>query len=237
MRAMNTEFVICDTTDDVTRKASELIQKLCSSAIAAHGPASLAVSGGSTPQALFKLWQAETFPELESVRVFMSDERLVSINSADSNAGTMLRLWPDVGNAKLCLPNIDLPETEIASEYQQSLIDTLGEQPVFDCVMLGLGEDGHTASLFPGKASLSDENLICVADHGALPPPVKRLTLTYRCINMAENVVVIATGLKKRQWIEAIRNGVVDSESFPLSGVHPNGKLWFVLDRAAWPEA
>jgi 6-phosphogluconolactonase/glucosamine-6-phosphate isomerase/deaminase len=54
---------------------------------------------------------------------------------------------------------------------------------------------------------------------------------------MAENVVVIATGLKKRQWIEAIRNGVVDSESFPLSGVHPNGKLWFVLDRAAWPEA
>lgn len=237
MRAMNTEFVICETIDDVTLKASELIQKLCSSAIVAHGSASLAVSGGSTPQALFKLWQAETFPELESVSVFMSDERLVPMNSADSNSGTMLRLWPDVGNAELRLPNVDLPETEAASNYQQLLVDTLGEQPVFDCVMLGLGEDGHTASLFPGKASLSDENLICVADHGALPPPVKRLTLTYRCINMAENVVVIATGLKKRQWIEAVLNGVVDIESFPLSGVHPNGTLWFVLDRAAWPEA
>lgn len=237
MRAMNTEFVICDTVDDVTRTASELIQRLCLSAIGAHGSASLAVSGGSTPQALFKLWQAETFPELESVRVFMSDERLVSIKSADSNAGTMLRLWPDVGNTKLFLPDIELPESDVAVRYQQSLVETLGEQPVFDCVMLGLGEDGHTASLFPGKASLADENLICVADYGALPPPVKRLTLTYRCINMAENVVVIATGHKKRQWIEAIQNGIVDSESFPLSGVRPTGVLWFVLDRAAWPEA
>lgn len=237
MRAMNTEFLICNTADDVTRQASELIQKLCFSAIVAHGSASLAVSGGSTPQALFKLWQAETFPGLESVRVFMSDERLVAMSNADSNAGTMLRLWPDVGNATLHVPNVDLPETEVAVKYQQSLVDTLGEQPAFDCVMLGLGEDGHTASLFPGKASLSDNNLVCVADHGALPPPVKRLTLTYRCINMAENVVVIATGIKKRKWIEALRSGDVNPISFPLSGVRPTGKLWFVLDRAAWPEA
>ncbi|MFY8052133.1 MAG: 6-phosphogluconolactonase, partial [Armatimonadaceae bacterium] len=61
--------------------------------------------------------------------------------------------------------------------------------------------------------------------------------LTYRSINLAENVIVIATGLKKRHWIEAIRAGVIDRESFPLSGVRPHGKLWFVLDRAAWPEA
>ncbi len=234
---MTTEFVICETPDDVARTASDLIQRLCLSAIVAKGSASLAVSGGSTPQAIFKLWQMETFPRLDAVHVFMSDERLVPTTSADSNAGTMLRLWPDVRIANLVLPNMELPESSVAADYQRSLTETIGETPVFDCVMLGLGEDGHTASLFPGKASLSDENLVCVADYGTLPPPVRRLSLTYRCINLAENVIVIATGLKKIHWIEAIRAGVIDRESFPLSGVRPNGKLWFVLDRAAWPEA
>jgi 6-phosphogluconolactonase len=234
---MNTEFVICDTIDDVTRAASDLIQKLCSEAILDQGSASLAISGGSTPQALFKLWQTETFPGLASVKVFMSDERLVPESSIDSNHGTMLRLWPDVHTAQLNLPDIGAPEGEVAAAYQQILVNELGEAPTFDCLMLGLGEDGHTASLFPGKASLTDENLICVADHGSLPPPVKRLTLTYRCINMANNVVVIATGAKKQPWIAALRAGTCSADTFPLSGVKPQGTLWFVLDRAAWPEA
>ncbi|MFM7186396.1 MAG: 6-phosphogluconolactonase [Armatimonadota bacterium] len=234
---MNTEFVICDSADDVTRKASELIQSLCSSALTARSSASLAVSGGSTPQALFKLWQTETFPNLESVHVFMSDDRLVLTSSTDSNAGTMLRQWPDVHKSQLHLPDFNLQEPEIAIQYQQTLVETLGEQPVFDCIMLGLGEDGHTASLFPGQGSLSDQNLVCVADHGSLPPPVKRLTFTYRCINMADNVVVIATGQKKRKWIDAVLAGVVDTWAFPLSGVRPKGKLWFILDQAAWPKA
>ena len=237
MRAMNTEFVICDTIDDVTHAASELIQKLCADAILDHGSASLAISGGSTPQALFKLWQLETFPGLASVKVFMSDERLVSTSSNDSNHGTLLRLWPDVCEAQLHLPDVDEDEAVVAGAYQNVLIDVLGANPAFDCVMLGLGEDGHTASLFPGKASLHNENLVCVADYGALPPPVKRLTLTYGCINMANNVVVIATGAKKLPWIQALLAGNADKEAFPLAGVKPQGTLWFVLDRAAWPEA
>jgi 6-phosphogluconolactonase len=117
------------------------------------------------------------------------------------------------------------------------VIGVLGEQPAFDCVMLGLGEDGHTASLFPGKPSLTDPNLICLADHGALPPPVRRLTFTYPLINNARNVVVIATGAKKLPWIDALLAGNNDISTFPLSGVNPHGKLWIVLDRAAWPEA
>lgn len=234
---MNTEFVICDTIEDVTQKSSDLIQELCLAAIRNSGSASLAVSGGSTPQALFKLWQTETFPHLDSVKVFMSDERIVPITSVDSNSGTMLRLWPDVVNAQLYLPKVDNLTDDVASQYQHTLVGALGDAPQFDCVMLGLGEDGHTASLFPGKPSLVDENLVCMADHGELPPPVKRLTLTYKCINGAANVVVIATGVKKRRWIEAFRNGVIDKDVFPLSGVQPVGKLWFVVDRTAWPEA
>ena len=97
--------------------------------------------------------------------------------------------------------------------------------------------DGHTASLFPGKPSLTDQNLICLADHGTLPPPVKRLTFTYPLINNARNVVVIAAGAKKRPWIAALLAGNNDTSTFPLSGVNPHGKLWIVLDRATWPEA
>jgi len=237
MRAMNTQFVICDTIEDVTAAASDLIQKLCAEAILDRGSASLAISGGSTPQALFKLWQMETFPDLPSVKVFVSDERLVPESSLDSNHGTMLRLWPAVRTSQLNLPDVCAPEVDVAVGYQQKLVDELGDAPSFDCLMLGLGEDGHTASLFPGKASLTDENLVCIADHGILPPPVKRLTFTYRCINMSKNVVVIATGSKKQHWIETFRAGTGVTESFPLSGVKPQGTLWFVLDRAAWPEA
>lgn len=237
MRAMNREFVLCDTADGVTRMSSELIQRVCTEAIVDRSSASLAISGGSTPQALFKLWQAETFPGLASVKVFMSDERLVPTSSNDSNQGTMLRLWPDVTHGQVFLPDMAHAEESIASHYQAEVVSALGEQLSFDCVMLGLGEDGHTASLFPGKPSLTDSNLICLADHGELPPAVKRLTFTYQLINNAQNVVVIATGAKKRPWIEALLAGNKDTSTFPLSGVNPHGKLWIVLDRAAWPEA
>lgn len=234
---MKTEFVVCDTVDEVTDRASELIKQLCANAIDEHGFASLAVSGGSTPQSLFRRWQAETFPRLESVLVFMSDERLVPLSSIDSNAGTMLRLWPDVAMAKVRLPDISTAPAGTSADYEQRVVNELGSEPVFDCVMLGLGEDGHTASLFPDKASLQDESLVCVAEHGSLPPAVNRLTLTFRCINNAANVVVIATGEKKRKWIDAYRNGDLDITTFPLSGVKPQGNLWFIVDRAAWPEA
>jgi 6-phosphogluconolactonase len=237
MRAMDREFVLCDTPDDVTRMSSELIQRICTEAILARGYASLAISGGSTPQTLFKLWQAETFPGLTSVKVFMSDERLVPTSSDDSNQGTMLRLWPAVSLGQVHLPDVSGSEESIASHYQSQVVDVLGEHPSFDCVMLGLGEDGHTASLFPGKPSLTDSNLICMADYGALPPPVKRLTFTYKLINNARNVVVIAAGAKKRSWIESLLTGNNDTSTFPLSGVTPHGKLWIVLDQAAWPEA
>ena len=237
MRAMNREFVLCDTLDAVTERSSELIQRLCAEAILERGSASLAISGGSTPQALFKLWQAETFPGLASVKVFMSDERLVLTESNDSNHGTMLRLWPDVSCGQLFLPDVALSEESMASHYEAQVIGVLGEQPAFDCVMLGLGEDGHTASLFPGKPSLTNPNLICLADHGVLPPSVKRLTFTYSLINNARNVVVIAAGAKKRPWIAALLAGNNDTSTFPLSGVNPHEKLWIVLDRAAWPEA
>jgi 6-phosphogluconolactonase len=167
----------------------------------------------------------------------MSDERLVPTESNDSNHGTMLRLWPDVSCGQLFLPDMALSEESIASHYEAQVVGVLGELPSFDCVMLGLGEDGHTASLFPGKPSLTNPNLICLADHGVLPPSVKRLTFTYSLINNARNVVVIAAGAKKRPWIAALLAGNNDTSTFPLSGVNPHGKLWIVLDRAAWPEA
>lgn len=234
---MKTQFVVCDTTDDVTTKASKLIQTLCAQAISEYGQASLAVSGGSTPQALFKVWQAETFPNLSCVNVFMSDERMVPTESQDSNHGTMLRLWPDVRHAKLHLPNTSAADDAAAIDYERQVVETIGEMSEFDCIMLGLGEDGHTASLFPGKPSLNDQHLVCSADFGELPPPVKRLTFTYKCINRARNVVVIATGSKKKVWISALLNGDINKTDFPLSGVQPAGNLWVILDRTAWPEA
>ena len=123
---MKTQFVICETIEDVTSQASALIQQIIGQAIKDRGHASLAVSGGLTPQALFKRWQLETFPDLSSVSVFMSDERMVPTQSQDSNHGTMLRLWPDVCQSNLHLPEVNVAGVDVATDYESQVIQTLG---------------------------------------------------------------------------------------------------------------
>jgi 6-phosphogluconolactonase len=204
-------------------------------------PFSVALSGGSTPEVLFALL-SENYAKSVSwkfVHFFWADERCVSPDDQESNYGMTQRKL-------LC--NIDIPSTNIHRikgeedpEYEvlrysdeiSEFTDKRDGLPLFDLVILGLGEDGHTASIFPGHRELIYSDRICdVAVH-----PVtfqKRITLTGRVINNAGSVAFLVTGKKKEKVVEKILKKGTDSYDLPASYIVPvYGPLSWFLDREA----
>jgi len=199
----------------------------------------IALSGGSTPELLYSVIGDHFSKTIswEKVHFFWGDERCVPQDNAESNYGMTQRSLL----RKISIPGSNIhriigendPETE-ASRYA-SEIDKYtrkrGGLPVFDLIILGLGEDGHTASIFPSDSGLLESDSICaVASH-----PVtlqKRITLTGRVINNAENINFIVTGRKKAGIVEKILNKKPDAQNFPASMIVPAyGELFWFLDK------
>lgn len=204
-------------------------------------PFSVALSGGSTPELLFTRlgdYYSKSIP-WEYVRLFWGDERCVTPDDSDSNYGMTKRILID---------KIDIPASNIhrikgeeepgaeASRYSAEISGCMAERdgfPVFDMVILGLGEDGHTASIFPGHLDLLVSEKICeVAVH-----PVtnrQRVTLTGKVINNAEVVVFLVTGRKKAAIVEKIIHKSPSSLIFPASYIMPvYGDLTWYIDEEA----
>lgn len=233
---MDLEVIVKETIGDVAQTAAALIVRILTESTGHCNITSLAVSGGSTPKHIFEIWQELNLPFLSNLHIFVSDERHVPLSHPDSNSGVLLSKWPNASKANLHIPTITADIHQDAVQYSRAIADVLGEEPVFDCLMLGLGEDGHTASLFPNQESLETVTLVTGANHGTPLPHVQRLTFTYPLINKARHVVLIACGASKRRWIERYLAGGCNVAEFPFSGVRPVGKLWFVLDSEACPE-
>lgn len=204
-------------------------------------PFSVALSGGSTPEILFTLLSENYAKSVfwQFVHVFWVDERCVSPDDSESNYGMTRRKL-------LC--NIDIPSTNIhrikGEEYPENEAIRYSEEiskftekrdgiPLFDLMILGLGEDGHTASIFPGHEELINSDKICdVACH-----PVtlqKRITLTGRVINNADFIAFLVTGKKKEKVVEKIFKKSIDTQNLPASYIVPiHGRLSWFLDRDA----
>ncbi len=220
--------------------ARELVSMIDESA-KNNKPFTVALSGGSTPEILFTLLSdnyAKSVP-WQYVQIFWGDERCVPPENIESNFGMTKRKL--LGNIEIPSQNIhrirgeDDPEKE-ASRYPEEIslyTRTRDGVPLFDLVLLGLGEDGHTASIFPGHLELLDSEKICeVAFH-----PVtlqKRITLTGRVINNADNVAFLVTGKKKEVVVEKILKNNPTSLNFPASYIVPAyGRLSWFLDKDA----
>jgi len=201
----------------------------------------VALSGGSTPELLFALLgdnYAESVP-WQYVHLFWGDERCVPPDNIESNYGmTQSKL---LGRIKIPSGNIhrirgeENPGRE-ARRYSEELAShTLKRNslPLFDLVLLGLGEDGHTASIFPGQMELMESDKICaVAFHPVTKQ--KRITLTGRVINNAEQVAFLVTGKKKEVIVEKIVKQKPSAQNFPASYIVPvYGQLSWFLDRDA----
>lgn len=233
------ELKIFPTPFDLAEKFAEEMIRLIRESADSGKKFTIALSGGSTPELLFSLLgeQYARAVSWKNVHLFWGDERCVAPDSPESNFGMTKRKLID---------KIEIPASNIhrikgeedpaieAVRYSDEILSITQRRsalPLFDLVILGLGDDGHTASIFPGNLDLLNSEKICdVATH-----PVsnqKRITITGRIINNASRVVFLVTGKKKADIVEKIINNRAEALPFPASHIAPaEGLLTWYVDK------
>jgi len=208
----------------------------------------MAISGGSTPKATFKILADPAHPFLATVpwaklQLYWVDERCVGPNDPDSNFG----MTRDLLLSKTPIPaeNVfrmegELDPEQAASRYESVLRNSMklegAESPAFDLLTLGMGPDGHTASLFPHTPALDEMGRLVVANHVA-QKETWRITLTWPVINQAGEVAFEVEGAGKAEILAEVLTGPRDPERLPSQLIRPaSGKLLFLLDEAAAAE-
>lgn len=232
------KFVVLETPQTLASRAADAFEAACSAAVAARGRFAVALSGGKTPRAMLETLAGRAL-DWQAVHVFWSDERCVPPVDNDSNfkmarEALLEKVNPPMANVHRMRG--ELAPDEGASEYSRELLAFFGGLPVFDLVFLGLGPDGHTASLFPGTPGLHVTDKPCVANHvGAENVPAPwRLTLTYPAINAARHVMFLVDGADKSAILCRVAVGPQDVERYPAQGIAPtHGDLTWLVDAAA----
>lgn len=239
---MEDEVVVLPDLNAVAREAADRWVTLAREPIAARGRFCVALSGGSTPRALFALLAGEAHREQVEWRrtlVFWSDERCVPPDHADSN----YRLARETLLSKVSIPagNVyrmrgEIDPEQAALEYEQTVRRELPTEvgaPVFDLILLGMGPDGHTASLFPGTAALCETTRLVTAP---FVPRLNahRITFTPPLINAAARVIFLVAGADKANTLRDVLEGEFKPDVFPAQLVKPaSGQLTWLVDGAA----
>jgi 6-phosphogluconolactonase len=198
-------FEVLDTADAVARRAAEVIAAAAREAIDARGEFCFAVSGGHTPWVMLRALATTAIP-WQSMRVFQVDERVAPAGDADRNLThlkeSLLEHAPLAPGQIFAMPVNANDLDSAAAEYAQTLQRECGSPAVLDLVHLGLGPDGHTASLVPGDPVLHVDD----ADVGLAGPyqSRRRMTLTYPAINRARQVLWVVTGAEKVQMLHRL---------------------------------
>jgi len=225
---------------DLSLAAADLFVQAAQEAIAAKGSFTVALTGGSSPIQLHKLLASPEYKEKvdwANVFIFWGDERWVPMEDERSNAkmafDTLLNFVPvPTRQIKPMYDAVQTPE-EFAANYEQWIRKDVGEEGVFDLILLGMGDDGHTASLFPGTAGLKEESK-WVAAYYLEPQQMYRITLTAPLINRAKKLVVMTFGEKKTHALHEVLEGEHNPELYPSQLLKPvNGELIFMVDEVA----
>jgi 6-phosphogluconolactonase len=222
--------------------AAEYIVRVAQESIAAHGRFTLALSGGSTPRKLYAMLADEPYRgqiDWALVEIFWSDERCVPADDAESNyhlaQEVMLSKLPIAASQIHRVP-ADEPDREAASlAYTKEMQRVFGTDgiPQFDLIQLGMGPEGHTASLFPHQASLTEQQRLIMSVTVPKPPP-PRLTFTPPLLNAAIHILFLVTGPDKSEAVQAVLEGPKQPEEYPAQIVQPSdGEVTWMLDKAA----
>ena len=237
----NTRIVIAADANDLAFRAGELFKAAARANIDQRGRFVAALSGGSTPRGMYRLLagpRAIAEVPWEHIHLFWVDERCVPASDDESNLGNA---WRDL-LTHLPLPreNIhfirgDFPPEEAAEEYEMEMTRFFqlgnGEFPSFDLILLGVGQDGHTASLFPGQKALREENRLAIAVKGGIPD-VWRITMTYPVLNRARQIVFLVAGVEKAETVKAVLEG--PQPELPAAKIKPvTGDVVWLLDQEA----
>jgi len=214
--------------------------RIAQDAVTRRGRCAICLSGGSTPKALNELWARDYSSRMpwNQIHLFWGDERYVPANDAHSN----YRMTRETLIERVAIPaqNVHPMTTnhsqadEAAREYEAELRRFFGAQPEFDIFFLGVGMEGHCASLFPGSPALNETQRWVVSAKVPAEPPL-RLTLTYPVINRAREVFFLAAGKGKREIFEVIRrDSGGPGSAYPAARVDARRVIWFVDQAAAF---
>ena len=228
--------VLADKVSLIERSQVLVVDKI-QSAIASRGQCSIALAGGSTPKPLYEALAQENLP-WDKIHIFWGDERYVAPNHPDSNQLMARQAWLD---------KIEIAETNIhpiptkannpeidAQSYEAELRKVFAaspeEFPTFDIILLGMGDDGHTASLFPHTSVLNEaKKAIAVGNKDGQP----RITFTVPLLNQARCVLFLVAGANKQAALEQVFAAQGDAMTYPSRLINPQGELWWLLDRNA----
>jgi 6-phosphogluconolactonase len=241
MRQSTTEVLIFADAAELAREAARRFAELAESFTNDAGRFTVALSGGSTPKAMFQILAEKPFADSlpwPSIYFFWGDERCVSPDHAESNYRmaneTLLSKVPVPRENIFRIPAEDEDHERAAAIYSETLQTFFAEErPDFDLVFLGMGADGHTASLFPGTTALCADGGVAAAN-SVDKLQSWRITLTADAINKARNAIFLVAGADKAPALKEVIKGARNSKQYPSQLIKPShGALLWMIDEAA----
>ena len=230
-----------DVSPDPAMLATRFADWLVARLVETTGAFALNLSGGSTPKRLYELLATEQYRrkiDWERLHVFFGDERFVPWDHEDSNyrmaRETLLRKEPSPEENVYPVKTGESPPEAADEDYERTLKSFYGKttldipRPLFAVTLLGLGDDGHTASLFPGTPALSERQKWVTAVVGAKPEP--RITMTYPVLDSSAATIFLVAGAAKKPILDRVLAGEPD---LPASRVRPQGEFYIFCDAAA----
>jgi 6-phosphogluconolactonase len=237
---MNKIVEVLPDKEALIKRSLEVVLSKIQTAIQERGRCTIALAGGGTPKPLYEAIATQNLP-WEKIHVFWGDERYVPPDHPDSNQGMARHAWLD---------KVDMPETNIHpmptggnspmadtqkhdADLREFFKTPVGEFPRFDVILLGIGDDAHTASLFPHTDALKmQDHLVTVGNKDGQP----RITFTAPLINHAHSVIFLVSGASKRPALAQIFAADADAMTYPARLIQPLGELWWLLDQSAGQE-
>jgi 6-phosphogluconolactonase len=238
----NKQTIIIDSGfTDLANKGAEIFSRTAIESIEKRGRFAVAISGGSTPRNMHRMLAEEPYLSdipWQKTHIFWVDERCVPENDPASNFGLATEDFLDqvsISQNQIHPMPVETSPEKGAEIYQNKLLDFFHLQneefPAFDLIFLGIGTDGHTASLFPGQSALNEMKRWVVAVKGG-NPDVNRITLTLPVINRGKQIVFMISGKEKASVVKTALKGI--QSELPAQLVRPlKGTLIWLLDREA----
>jgi len=234
------EIQVSEDKSSLALAASDLITQIIESTLKNKTRAKIALCGGSTPKAAYSLLGKKNIDWM-NVDLFLGDERWVDNKSQDSNCFLLNNSLFKEGNPSLeasffAVSTVELSSPdESAEDYETILKNNLaGDPPKFDLILLGLGDDGHTASLFPGSDALFERDSLITVGEGK---GHKRITFTSKLLCSADKVIFLISGSAKQTALKRLLDQSESWERTPAKLVSPNSEIIVLADKDAYPSS
>ena len=232
------EIQVSENKNSLAILASDWIAQIIESTLKIKSRAKIALCGGSTPKAAYSLLGKKNL-QWANVDLFLGDERWVDNESNDSNCFLLNNSLFKEGNPSLeasffSVTTVELPSPEdSAKDYETILKNKLdGDPPKFDLILLGLGDDGHTASIFPGSDALFERDSLITVGEGK---GHKRITFTSKLLSSADNVAFLISGSAKQTALKRLLDQSESWERTPAKLVEPSSEIIVLVDKDAYP--